>query len=114
MRSRIKVLKANFGELPIKWEAETINRFKSDSEYADAWYCSEPRLAFNRTVALSCSRAITSSNVRPGSISTSRSHRWWFERHRVQASRTREHSGRHDRRPFRGFPADVIRVPWLA
>ena len=37
MRSRIKVLKAYFGELPVKSleEAEIINRFKSDSEYAD-------------------------------------------------------------------------------
>src|ERR1700730_11593177 len=37
VRSRIKVLKAYFGELPIKSleEAEIINRFKSDSEYAD-------------------------------------------------------------------------------
>ena len=35
--SRIKVLKAYFGELPIKSleEPEVINRFKSDSEYAD-------------------------------------------------------------------------------
>jgi len=37
VRSRIKVLKAYFGELPIRSleEAEIINRFKSDSEYSD-------------------------------------------------------------------------------
>ncbi len=37
LRSPIKVLKAYFGELPIKSleEAEIINRFKTDSEYAD-------------------------------------------------------------------------------
>jgi hypothetical protein len=37
VRSRIKVLKQYFGDLPIKFleDADIINRFKSDSEYAD-------------------------------------------------------------------------------
>jgi integrase len=37
VRSRLKVLKAYFGELPLKSleDAEIVNRFKTDSEYAD-------------------------------------------------------------------------------
>jgi hypothetical protein len=100
VRSRIKVLKAYFGELPIKSleEAETINRFKSDSEYAD-----EVEIATLHKVLATLRAAIHWGQAqRPALIEKSPFHRFGVRLNKkAETSRPHYLSGRGEATPGR-------------